>query len=43
MAINIAASRRLHGPIQAAEYGDLMRDYYGEELLRSVTEPSHQM
>ena len=28
-AIDIAASGRRHGPIQAAEYGDLLRDYNG--------------
>ncbi|UIY44786.1 glycosyltransferase [Methylobacterium radiotolerans] len=40
LAIEIAASGRPNGPIQAADYGDLLRDYYGDALSRRVNEPS---
>ncbi len=38
LAIDITASGRLHGPIQAAEYGDLMHDYYGLDPAPAGTE-----
>ena len=38
LAIDISETGRLSGPIQAAEYGDLMRDYYGLDPAPAGTE-----